>query len=650
MNIFHVISLLGGLAMFLYGMRLMGDSLKENSSGTLKVAMGKVTDNPLKAFVLGLLVTALIQSSTATIVITAGLVGAGILTLHQSLGIIIGANVGTTVTGQIIRLLDVDAGGSSVLRFFQPSTLAPVALIIGIVLIMGSFFKNAKSVGNIAIGFGILFSGLLNMTGAVNDLAQSGLIERLFAGLGESPVLGYVTGAGVAFMLQSSSATIGILQAFSASGLLTFKAIYAVIVGVYLGDCVTTAIVIYIGAKSEPKRVAIMNIIYNLSKSALVLAAVTIVHRLGLLNSLWDEPVNSSIIANTNTIFNLGCAVCLFPLLSTFEKLSRKLVKDDPVKESKYKQEIEALNPVFFNTPALALQSCYKVLLTILAASRSNIERSFRLLEKYDPELHMEIQADEDEIDRMTDQVSKYMVGCLAQLKLPYHVAILDQYYKVTSEFERLGDHAVNIADHAAALKRNDTAFSPAALSELAVLENALMHILDETEQTFRKRDVDAAERIEPLVQVVGELIALLKRNHLKRMSTGECNVYADATFSDLMVEFHRIGDVCSNVGVATMVRVHPELADHEHLYYERLHSGSDEAFNAAYDRARQRYFSLLQKPVPKPEVKAEGPQAAPKAEEPAPEPALELGPEERMSAIDPEQDAQEQAEPTAQP
>ncbi|MBR3135905.1 MAG: Na/Pi cotransporter family protein [Clostridia bacterium] len=646
MNIFHVISLLGGLAMFLYGMRLMGDSLKENSSGTLKVAMGKVTDNPLKAFVLGLLVTALIQSSTATIVITAGLVGAGILTLHQSLGIIIGANVGTTVTGQIIRLLDVDAGGSSVLRFFQPSTLAPVALIIGIVLIMGSFFKNAKSVGNIAIGFGILFSGLLNMTGAVNDLAQSGLIERLFAGLGESPVLGYVTGAGVAFMLQSSSATIGILQAFSASGLLTFKAIYAVIVGVYLGDCVTTAIVIYIGAKSEPKRVAIMNIIYNLSKSALVLAAVTIVHRLGLLNSLWDEPVNSSIIANTNTIFNLGCAVCLFPLLSTFEKLSRKLVKDDPVKESKYKQEIEALNPVFFNTPALALQSCYKVLLTILAASRSNIERSFRLLEKYDPELHMEIQADEDEIDRMTDQVSKYMVGCLAQLKLPYHVAILDQYYKVTSEFERLGDHAVNIADHAAALKRNDTAFSPAALSELAVLENALMHILDETEQTFRKRDVDAAERIEPLVQVVGELIALLKRNHLKRMSTGECNVYADATFSDLMVEFHRIGDVCSNVGVATMVRVHPELADHEHLYYERLHSGSDETFNAAYDRARQRYFSLLQKPVPKPEVKAEGPQPAPKAEEPV----TETGAEERMTAIDPEQDAQEQVEPTAQP
>ena len=599
MDIFDVISLLGGLAMFLYGMRLMGDSLKENSSGTLKVIMGKVTDNPLKAFILGVLVTALIQSSTATIVITAGLVGAGILTLHQSLGIIIGANVGTTVTGQIIRLLDIDASATSVLRFFQPSTLAPMALIIGIVLIMGSFFRNAKSIGNIAIGFGILFSGLLNMTGAVNSLAQSGLIEKLFSGLGENPFLGYVTGAGVAFMLQSSSATIGILQAFSATGLLTFKAIYAIIVGIYLGDCVTTAIVCSIGAKAEARRVGIVNILFNLSETVLVLAVVAIIHRLGLLDRLWDKPVTSSIVANTNTIFNLGCALSLFPLLTTYERLSRRIVKDDPVKESRFKDVIEGLNPVFYNTPALALQSCYKMLLATFAASRANIERSFKLLEKYDPALHMQIQADEDEIDHMTDLVSKYMVSFLPQLKLAYHVSILDQYYKVNTEFERLGDHAVNIAEHAATLKRNNTAFSPTALGELAVLENAIMSILDEAEQTFLKRDVDAAQRIEPLVQVTTELISLLKRNHLKRMSTGECNVFADATFSDLMVDFRRIGAVCSNVGVATMVRVHPELADHEHLYYERLHAGDDQTFNAAYDRARQRYFSLLQKPVP---------------------------------------------------
>ena len=642
MDIFNVISLLGGLAMFLYGMRLMGDSLKENSSGTLKAAMGKVTDNPLKAFILGVLVTALIQSSTATIVITAGLVGAGILTLHQSLGIIIGANVGTTVTGQIIRLLDIDASGTSVLRFFQPSTLAPIALIVGIVLIMGSFFKNARSVGNIAIGFGILFSGLLNMTGAVNNLAQSGLIEQLFSGLGESPVLGYITGAGVAFMLQSSSATIGILQAFSATGLLTFKAIYAVIVGIYLGDCVTTAIVCSIGAKAEARRVGIVNILFNLSETVLVLVVVTVIHKLGLLSSLWEKPVNSSIIANTNTIFNLGCALSLFPMLTTYERLSRRIVKDEPVKESKFKDEIEALNPVFFNTPALALQSCYKALLAILAASRTNIERSFQLLKSYDPAIHMDIQADEDEIDRMTDLVSKYMVGFLPQLKLPYHVSILDQYYKVTSEFERLGDHAVNIAEHAAALKRNNTAFSSAALSELAVLESALMNILGETDRTFRKRDVAAAERIEPLVQVTAELIALLKRNHLKRMSTGECNVYADATFSDLMVDFRRIGSVCSNVGVATMVRVHPELADHEHLYFERLHAGSDQAFNAAYDKARQKYFSLLQKPIPEPPViQGEPVQPEHEAQEQAP---VEAEPVQEPTLDEPEHEAQEEA------
>ena len=308
MDIFDIFSLLGGLAMFLYGMRLMGDSLKENSSGTLKKAMEKVTNSSVKAFFLGMFVTALIQSSTATIVITSGLVGAGILTLHQSLGIIIGANVGTTVTGQIIRLLDVDAsGGASWLRFLQPSTLAPIALILGMVLIMSGRMKKAKSIGNIAIGFGILFSGLLNMTGAVDALKESGMVEKLFSGLGENPFLGYLTGAGVAFMLQSSSATIGILQAFSATGLLSFKAIYAVIVGIYLGDCVTTAIVCSIGAKPEAKRVGIVNILFNLSETVLVLVVVTVVHRIGLLDGMWDSTVNSGTIANTNTIFNLSC-------------------------------------------------------------------------------------------------------------------------------------------------------------------------------------------------------------------------------------------------------------------------------------------------------------------------------------------------------
>ena len=597
MNIFDIISLLGGLAMFLYGMRLMGDALKENSSGALKAAMEKVTNNPFKAFILGVLMTALIQSSTATIVITAGLVGAGILSLHQSLGIIIGANVGTTVTGQIIRLLDVEAGSTSLLRFFQPSTLAPIALIIGMILIMGNFLKNSHSIGKIAVGFGILFSGLLNMTGAVTNLADSGLVESLFSGLGDHPVLGYLTGAGVAFMLQSSSATIGILQAFSATGLLSFKAIYAVIVGIYLGDCVTTAIVCWIGARAEAKRVGVVNILFNLSETVVVLGAVALIHSLGWLNTLWDRPVNSSIIANTNTIFNLGCAILLFPMLGLYERLSRRIVKDDPVPDSRYKEELDALNPVFFNTPALALRSCYDVLSTIFLSARSNIEKSFRLLERYDEKLHKEIQAEEDEIDHMTDCISRYTVELLSHLQLENHVSILNQYYKAIAEFERLGDHAVNIAEHAAHLKKNDTRFSARALTELAVLEAAVMGILDEAEQTFKKRDVDAARRIEPKRQVIVEIINELKKNHLRRMSKGECNIFADAGFTNLMVEFRRIADICSNVGIATMVRVYPELADHEHLYLETLQKSGDESFNETYERSRAKYFSLLRKP-----------------------------------------------------
>ena len=290
-------------------------------------------------------------------------------------------------------------------------------------------------------------------------------------------------------------------------------------------------------------------------------------------------------------------------MLGVYEKLSRRIVKDEPEPEQKYKDVMEALNPVFFNTPALALHSCYNLLMTMLLAARANVEKSFHLLEHFDEGVYREILAEEDEIDRMTDAVSKYTVEFLPHLQLPDHVAILDQYYKVTGEFERLGDHAVKIAENAASMAKSGTTFSATALSELAVLEDATMNILDETEQTFRKRDVDAARRIEPLVQVVTELIAQLKLNHLKRMSYGECNVYADASFSDLMMEFRRIASVCSNVGVATMVRVNPELADHEHVYYENLHKKGDEAFNAAYAREHKRYFSLLRGASSSPEL-----------------------------------------------
>jgi len=478
MSFFDLLTLFGGLAMFLYGMRLMGDGLKESSSGALKTAMEHVTNNPFRAFLLGVAVTALIQSSTATIVITSGLVAAGILTLHQSLGIIIGANVGTTVTGQIIRLLDMDASGGSWLQIFKPSSLAPIALIIGIVLIMGTNFKNSRSIGNIAIGFGILFSGLLNMTGAVNSLTQSGVLEKVLSGLGGNPVIGYVTGAAVAFVLQSSSATIGILQAFSSSGFLTFEAVYPVIIGIYLGDCVTTAIVCSIGAKEDAKRVGIVNILFNLSETVLVFTVVTIIHRLGLLDAIWNRTVNSGIIANTNTVFNLSCALMLFPMLGTYEKLSRRIVKDKPVSPNRYKEKLDGLNPAFFATPALALKSCYDLLLAQYEAACANVRLAITLLQDYDGRKAEQVEEEETNIDLLTDHASQYIVQLLPHLREESHIQTLDQYYRVVSEFERIGDEAARISKAARDLSERDLSFSLLAQEELKVLFELVFQIL----------------------------------------------------------------------------------------------------------------------------------------------------------------------------
>ncbi len=595
MSFFDILSLLGGLAMFLYGMRLMGDSLKENSSGTLKLVMEKVTDNALKAFVLGIAVTALIQSSTATIVITSGLVGAGILSVRQSLGIIVGANVGTTVTGQIIRLLDLNTSGeASVLRFFQPSTLAPLALIIGILLIMTGILKNSRSIGNIAIGFGILFSGLLNMTSAVNALQKSGIVEQLFSGLGNNPFLGYLTGAGVAFALQSSSATIGILQAFSASGYLTFKAIYSVIVGIYLGDCVTTAIVCSIGANREARRVGIVNILFNLSETVLVLAVITIIHRLGLLDGLWNVTVNSGMIANTNTIFNLACAICLFPMFRVYETMSDRIVGKKKEEKDPHGELIKALNPVFFTTPALALRSCYDVLRTMFRISRENLERAQEQLEAYSTARQEEISAEEMQVDRLTDNLSRYLVELLPHLQDEVHTSVLSQYYKLSTEFERLGDQAVNIADIATKLSDNNTGFSDTCKKEIAVLQKLIQDVLEDAKTAFTERSEEAASAIEPKVHVVTDLINEMTQNHFNRMSAGECSMLADAVFSNLMAEYRRIAGTCSNTGMAVLVRIHPELASREHLFLETLDKNGDARYRAVLEQTHKKYFAQL--------------------------------------------------------
>lgn len=558
--------------------------------------MERITGTPFKAFLLGLAVTAIIQSSTATIVLTSGLVGAGIISLHQSLGIIIGANVGTTVTGQIIRLLDLNSSGTWFLQFLKPSTLAPLALIIGIIIIMGLKSSDLSKVGQIIIGFGILFSGLMNMTDAVEVLSDSGIVEQLFSRLGNNPFLGYLSGAAVAFVLQSSSAAIGILQAFSTSGQLTFGEIYAVLVGVYLGDCVTTAIVCNIGAKPEAKRVGIVNILFNISKSVLILAVVAILHKAGFLEGIWNKAIHSGGIANANTIFNLSCAVLLLPCVGIYENISHRLVKDEPVAAGKYDEMLDALNPVFISTPAMAFGRCYDILLVMCQLARTNIRRGFGLFTQYESGVMAQMEEDEDYIDNMADHVSNYLVQISATITSHYHVEIMNYYFSAITEFERLGDHALNIAEIAIELHEKDISFSKDALSELAVLWNLLDTILNHTSEAFKKQNLVEARRIEPLEQVVDDMVDMLKQHHLERLRSGICEILNGSGFFNLLSEAERISDVCSNVGVATVARAMPEIKHQVHNYISMLHSGRDEEFNHVYQTAHDEYFGRLSK------------------------------------------------------
>ena len=597
MSIFDVLTLFGGLALFLYGMRLMGDGLKEGSSGTLKRMMESVTNSTLKAVLLGTMVTAVIQSSTATIVITSGLVAAGIITFKQSLGIIIGANIGTTVTGQIIRLLDLNSS-AGFLELFKPSSLAPMALIIGIILLMTNKMKNSKTIGNIAIGFGILFTGLLNMTSAVDVLSENGVFNSLFTGLSDSPLLGYAAGATVAFILQSSSATIGILQALSASGGLVFKAVYSVIVGVYLGDCVTTAIVIWISGGTEAKRVGIYNILYNAVKTVVVLTGIFIAKRAGLLEGIWNQTVNSGIIANTNSIFNIVSAIIAIPVVGVLEDLTRKIVKDEPAEVNKYHDRIEALNPAFFATPAIALRSCYDALMAMFAASRSNIEKAYTLLHKYDEKTANEIDAEEENIDMLADLVTNYLASMAATNTAENRPEIMNEYYKLVVEFERLGDYATNISETALALHKKDVRLSDIAIQELDVLEDLLKQVLDEAEKAFGNRDIEAAKRIEPLEEVVDDMVEIIRQQHLHRLEIGLCTVTAGTCFVDVLHDMERISDTCSNIGLAIITRVQPELDDQVHEYIYNLHAGKDENFNKQYKAARDLYMGQITKIV----------------------------------------------------
>ena len=596
MTIFNIITLFGGLALFLYGMRLMGDGLKRGSSDAFKSAMEKVTNNPLVGFLLGLGVTAVIQSSTATIVLTSGLVGAGILSLHQSIGVILGANVGTTVTGQIIRLLDVNASDTSLLNFFKPSTLAPLASIIGILFIMAVKGRKSETVGSITMGFGILFTGLLSMTAAVSPLSESETFANMFFQLSDKPVLGFLLGAGVAFLLQSSSATIGILQAISTTGALTFSSVYAIIIGVNIGDCVTTAIVCSIGSEADAKRTGVIHILFNIAGSVLVVLGLMALRGFSVLDPLWDKVLTSGGIANVHTVFRLVSAIVLLPVCSRFEKLSRKLVKDDVQIGENVDHELSLLDEKFFTSPAIALSGAGEAITTMARLARSGVMNAMNVLEKFDRHTVDIICENEDHIDKLADHVDNYLIRLSPYVPTGHPNDLLNYYIQCFGEFERIGDHAVNLTENAQEFIERNASLSPVARQELAVLTEALGEILDYTYSAFGATDYDAARKIEPVEEVVDDLVATLRSNHIHRVRDGQCTVYAGLTFLDILVNVERIADQCSNVGVFTLSMSDKHIMNNHHDYIHELHQGKDPVFNRAYQETHDKYFGELKR------------------------------------------------------
>ena len=596
MTIFNIITLFGGLALFLYGMRLMGDGLKKGSSDAFKSAMEKVTNNPLVGFLLGLGVTAVIQSSTATIVLTSGLVGAGILSLHQSIGVILGANVGTTVTGQIIRLLDVNASDTSLLNFFKPSTLAPLASIIGILFIMAVKGRKSDTVGSITMGFGILFTGLLSMTAAVSPLSESETFANMFFQLSDKPVLGFLLGAGVAFLLQSSSATIGILQAISTTGALTFSSVYAIIIGVNIGDCVTTAIVCSIGSEADAKRTGVIHILFNIAGSVLVILGLMVLRGFGVLDPLWGKVLTSGGIANVHTVFRLVSAVVLLPVCSRFEKLSRRLVKDDVQIGENVDHELSLLDEKFFTSPAIALSGAGEAITTMARLARSGVMNAMNVLEKFDRHTVDIICENEEHIDKLADHVDNYLIRLSPHVPTGHSNDLLNYYIQCFGEFERIGDHAVNLTENAQEFIERNASLSPVARQELAVLTEALGEILDYTYSAFGATDYDAARKIEPVEEVVDDLVATLRSNHIHRVRDGQCTVYAGLTFLDILVNVERIADQCSNVGVFTLSMSDKHIMNNHHDYIHELHQGKDPVFNRAYQETHDKYFGELKR------------------------------------------------------
>ena len=589
MSIFNIIGMAGGLGLFLYGMTILSSGLEKASGGLMEKVLAKMSGNVFSGILFGALVTAAVQSSSATTVIVVGLVNAGLLKLKGAVGIIMGANIGTTVTAQILRLanLEDDPNASLVLQFCKPSNFSALLIVVGLIIIMVSKTNKKKNVGEILMGVGILFTGMLMMQEKLEPLAELPQFKEIFATL-RNPVLGVLAGTLVTAVIQSSAATIGILQTLSGSGLLPFSAAFPIIMGTNIGTC-ATPLISSVGASKNAKRAAFIHFYFNVIGTIVFLIVVYILqYTIGL--PFWNEAFDSASIANFHTIFNVVVTILFLPFYTILEKLAVWTIRDKKDDDETAFSNEDLLDERFLVTPNVAISQASEAVVQMGVLSHKNFEAVCQLYEKYDLKQIDKIREREELLDRLEDRVGSYLIklnDCGLNEDESRTVTAL---FHLISEYERIGDYSVNIMETADALNEKEITFSDEAMHDLKVLCGAVDEIIDQAIKATSTNDIQTLIEIEPLEEVVDRLVEELKALQIERAKNGVCNIEVGVHFLDILTNVERISDHCSNIAIYLIANTQKYDTLKKHEYLDRLHKNGPKEYETKLAEYSEKY------------------------------------------------------------
>ncbi len=575
LSIFNFLSLFGGVALFLFGMDYMGKGLEKSAGGSLERILERLTSNPIKGVLLGAIVTAVIQSSGATTVMVVGFVNSGIMKLTQAIGIIMGANIGTTVTAWVLTLAGGDDSANMVMQLLKANNLAAISAFIGIILVMFCKGGRKKDIGGIFVGFAVLMFGMTMMTDALSPLKYNQQFADILA-MFTNPVLGLLAGAVITTIMQSSSASVGIMQAISATGALPFGAAIPMIMGQNIGST-TTAMISTIGAGKNAKRTAAVHFYFNVIGTVVFLVAYY------TIDAIFDLPfsdmnVNSTTIAITHTVFNVATTILLLPFYKFLGKLAEITIKDSKKKSTNATEEQPLLDERFLSTPSFALEQCVSVMSKMAELSISSINNAMNLVDKYTEAEAEEIRDIENEVDKYEDRLGTYIVKLSSRNLSIEDSKTATRLLHNIGDLERISDHAVNIQEAAKEMTEKGITFSPEAQKELKVISMAVSEILQLTYDALIAKDLHAATHIEPLEQVIDDLKNQIREKHIDRLQGGKCTIELGFILSDLLTNYERVSDHCSNIAACMIKAAEQSYDTHKYLAdLKNEHSFMDE-------------------------------------------------------------------------